>query len=85
MEKKIKAYCVIPTKPYAKKVNRFWKEIKVDLMGSNKNPYLSIHPLDKRGLQHAEGHCNGYEQVAECEITIKKPKKHICNCNYCHL
>lgn len=87
MEKKkiVNAYCVIPLKPKAEKVNNFVNGIKVDYMGTLENPYFSIHPKTKKGLKYAKDNCNGYEQVAECQIVIKPPVKHKCNCNHCNI
>ena len=73
-EFKEKAYIVIEKKS---------GKPKVDLMGTNENPYLSIHPYTKRGLKQAEGNFNGHEEVTECVITYKKPEPHKCDCKYC--
>ena len=82
--KEIKAYCVI-AKPNttAKHFDRFIGNIKIDLMGTNENPYFSIHPKTNRGLEQAEDNCNSYEEVAECKILVLQSKPHKCNCQFC--
>ena len=80
-EIRIKAICNVVTKKGD--CNPDIKGLKIDLMGTNQNPYFCIFPDTKIGRKHADGNCNGYEEVSECEIIVKMPGPHKCNCNFC--
>jgi len=82
-EIKIKAYCNIVVKKDNDSPDE--KGLKIDLIGTMENPYFCIFPMTEEGKRQAYGNCNGYEEVAECEITFSKPSRHECNCEECPL
>jgi len=71
-EKTIKAWCV---------VNKRTGKISITNYGTGDNPTYDIYPKTKSGERKVLGSFTGYEEVAECEITITR--KHKCNCEYC--
>lgn len=83
-ETRIKAYCNIVINK-RKNCNPSEDGLKIDLMGTNQSPYFCIFPQTKKGLEYAEGNYNGYEEITECEIIIKKLEPHKCNCDRCTL
>ena len=80
-EQRIKAYCNIVTRKG--NCNPDEKGLKIDLMGTCENPYFCVFPKTKKGKEHADGNCNGYEEVWECEILLKEKPPHKCNCKFC--
>ncbi len=80
---KVKAYCIVVTRK--RDCNPDFHGIKLDLMGTNENPYLSVHPKNQKGQIFAKENCNGYEKAIECEIIIPKHPKHKCNCEFCDI
>ena len=82
-ETKIKAYCNIVSSKGGSSHNE--KGLVIDLMGTAQNPYFCVFPKTKNGLKWAQGNCNSYMEVAECEIIFKPLPPHKCNCNKCKL
>ena len=72
MKKKIKGWAVVPKSEYAKKVNVFYRGIKVDYFGALMNPQYSIFPKNQK--RHAERNCNGYEKVIPVTLIFTLPK-----------
>jgi hypothetical protein len=62
----IKVYAVIAKRS---------KLLKLDRMGTNENPYYSIHPYTKEGLKYAESNKCGLETVVLADLSFVEPPK----------